>query len=177
MASAQRMAQLFSLLVFVLMARWYFVPWSRNQSRARALVPLLWIQVFRYVALQIISAQQAGFPISEARRDHILYGDLLGATLAVLALVALRFRARWSIAVVWLLVAETAYDIVNNVSGGIHEHLFGVATGTTWFVQSFYVPLVVVSAGTTAWHLIARRREGMEVRTRSQKAATGPANA
>jgi len=36
---------------------------------------------------------------------------------------------------------------VNNVGGGIRDRLFGVAKGTTWFLQSFYIPLILVSLG------------------------------
>jgi hypothetical protein len=33
--------------------------------------------------------------------------------------------SRWSIAIVWLLVAETVYDIVNNVNGGFMSVIAG----------------------------------------------------
>jgi hypothetical protein len=156
---AEKLAQFFSLGIYVTMAVWYYAPWSRTRGRADALMPLLWVQVARYVALQIVSAQQAGFPISDSRRDQLVYGDVLGAILAVIVIAALRRRARWSIPLVWLLVAETVFDIVNNVGGGVREHLFGLANGTTWFLQSFYIPLLLVALGLTVWQLYSRRGE------------------
>jgi hypothetical protein len=154
---AQQLAQIFSLVIYVMMAAWYFAPWSKTKGRADALIPLIWVQAFRYVALQIVSAQTAGFPISNSRRDQLVYGDVLGAVLAIIAIAALRSRLRLSIPLVWLLVAETIFDIVNNVGGGIREHLFGVANGTTWLLQSFYIPLLIVALGVTIWQLYSRR--------------------
>lgn len=159
---ATGLAQAFSLLLFALIARWYVVPWIRNQDRANALVPLIWVHAFRYVALQVYSAQQAGFPISDSARDRIVYGDVAGMLLAIVAICALSIRARWSILMVWLLVAETLSDTVTNVADGIHEQLFGAANGVTWMVVTFYVPLLVVSIGLTVWQLYTRRGEALE---------------
>lgn len=152
-------AQALSLVVFATIAAWYVVPWIRTRARPDALIALLWVHAFRYVGLQAFSAQQAGLPISDAGRDGIVYGDLAGMALALIAIVALRYRARVSIPLVWLLVAETMYDTVNNVTNGMREHLFGLATGVTWLVVGFYVPLLMVSLGLTVWQLSARRGE------------------
>lgn len=156
---AQGFAQMLSLVVFVTIALWYVVPWIKKQARADALIPLLWVHVFRYVALQAFSAQQAGFPISDGGRDAIVYGDLLGMILAMAAILALRHRVRFAIPLVWLLVVETMTDTVENVSHGMREHLFGLANGVTWLVLSFYVPLIIVSLGLIVWQLISRRSE------------------
>ena len=159
---AAALTQVLSLFVFVAIAKWYVVPWIRKQERADALVPLIWVHAFRYVALQAYSAQQAGFPISDTARDRIVYGDVAGMLLAMIAIGALRSRARWSIPLVWLLVAETLIDTVTNVTDGIRERLFGAANGVTWMVVTFYVPLLMVSMGLTIWQLYTRRGEALE---------------
>ncbi len=159
---AAALTQVLSLFVFVAIAKWYAVPWIRKQERADALVPLIWVHAFRYVALQAYSAQQAGFPISDTARDRIVYGDVAGMLLAMIAIGALRSRARWSIPLVWLLVAETLIDTVTNVTDGIRERLFGAANGVTWMVVTFYVPLLMVSMGLTIWQLYTRRGEALE---------------
>ena len=166
--AAAGLAQLSSLVIFVTIAGWYAVPWLRTRGRADALTALLWVHAFRGVALQVYSAQRAGFPISDSGADRIVYGDLGGMLLAMIALFALRYRSRWSIPLVWLLVAETLFDTVTNVSGGIREHLFGAANGVTWMVVSFYVPLLMVSVGLTVWQLYTRRGEPLE-RTSADK--------
>jgi len=159
--AAQGLAQMISLAVFATMAVWYIAPWLKTRERAAALIPLLWVHVFRYVALQTVSAQHAGFPISDGGRNEIIVGDVGGAILAALAIIALRRRARWSIPLVWLLVAETAFDTVTNIRGGIRERLFGASSGVTWFILSFYVPVILVSLGLLVWQLSTRRGEAL----------------
>ena len=124
---AQAAAQLFSLVVFGTMARWYVAPWLRTLERSAALVPLVWIHVFRYVALQSFSAQRDGFPISNGGVRDIVGGDVAGAIIAFATLVALRYRPRVAVPLAWLLVAETTIDTAINIRGGIHENLMGAA--------------------------------------------------
>src|SRR5215472_17425486 len=157
--AALALAQIISIVVFVTAARWYLVPWLRTLTRANALTVLLWPHAFRYVALQAYSAQQTGFPISDAGLQRIVYGDIGGMLIAFAAILALRHRSRFAIALVWVLMATTIVDTVANISGGIREHLFGAATGVTWIVVAFYVPLLMVMVGLTLWQLYTRRAE------------------
>jgi len=154
--TALGLTQLTSMLVFASIAAWYVVPWLARQERATALTALVWPHVFRYVALQAYSAQRAGFPISDAGLTRLVYGDLAGAALAFLVILALRHRVQGAAALTWLLVATTAFDTLSNISNGIHENLFGAATGVTWMVVSFYVPLLMVSLALTVWQLYSR---------------------
>jgi hypothetical protein len=162
---AQALAQLMSVIVFAAVARWYVAPWLRNQVRADALIALLWVHVFRYVALQVFSAQRDGFPISDGGAMDIVVGDVAGAVLAFITIALLRHRARVAIPLAWLLSAATVYDTVINIRGGVHEHLMGAASGVTWMVLTFFVPMVVVSTVLLMWQLASRRSEPL---------ATGP---
>jgi hypothetical protein len=156
---AQAGAQLLSLFIFATMARWYVAPRLAKLGRADALVLLLWMHAFRYIALQAFSAQRDGFPISDSALMEIVLGDLGGAVIALAAIFALRHRMRIGIALSWVLVAETLFDTVSNIHGGMREHLFGAAGGVTWLILAFYVPLVIVSLVLLAWQLYARRGE------------------
>ena len=80
-----------SFIVFALAALWYVVPWLKARPLPDALIALAWLHVFRYIALQIHSAQRFGFAVSNTGRDGILYGDLAGAAIALAAIVALLF--------------------------------------------------------------------------------------
>src|SRR5215471_14784186 len=82
MTPAQAAAQFASLIVFIAAARWYVAPWLTRQPRAPALIALLWVHVFRYVALQVFAAQHEGFPISRGGAIEIMIGDVGGAALA-----------------------------------------------------------------------------------------------
>ena len=73
---AQACAQFITLFVLVMVARWYLIPWLNSRARGEALIALLWVHVFRYVALQVFSAQQTGFPISDGGAMEIVVGDV-----------------------------------------------------------------------------------------------------
>jgi hypothetical protein len=158
---AQAGAQLISLFVFGAIARWYVVPWLQRRERADALIALLWVHVFRYVALQVFSAQRGGFPISDGGAMDIVIGDMAGAVMAFIAIILLRHRLRAGVALVWLLAAETVYDTVDNIRGGINEHLMGAAGGVTWLILVYFVPMVVVSLVLMVWQLYSRRGEAL----------------
>jgi hypothetical protein len=159
---AQAGGQFISLVVYGLIARWYVAPWLGTLKRKDAIIALLWVHVFRYVALLTFSAQRDGFPISDAGVRDIVIGDLAGAGIALAAIVALRYRVRIGIALAWLLVAETVFDTATNISGGIREHLMGAAGGVTWLILTFYVPLVIVSLVLLASQLYRRRGETLD---------------
>jgi hypothetical protein len=159
LASAQAGAQLITLFIFITLAHWYVAPWLAKRERADALIALLWVHVFRYVALQIFAAQRDGFPISTHGAMEIVVGDVGGAIIAFAAIVLLRQRALAGVALCWLLVAETATDTFLNIRGGIEEHLMGAASGVIWMILVFFVPAIIVSVGLLAWQLVARRSE------------------
>jgi hypothetical protein len=156
---AQASAQLISLIVLIAIARWHVIPWLNSRPRADALIALLWVHVFRYVALQVFSAQHDGFPISNGGAMEIVVGDVAGAVVAFIAIALLRRRVRLAIPFVWLLAAETAYDTVTNIHGGVQEHLMGAASGVTWLILVFFVPMVVVSGALMVGQLYSRRNE------------------
>src|SRR5262245_15407104 len=130
--SAAALASLLSFVAGYMMMVWYVAPWLRAQDLATALTALLWVQAFRYVALQIFSAQHFGFEVSVGARDAIAYGDLLGAVLALVAIAALHYRHRLAILLTWLVAAETLVDLVGTTIIGVRDELFGAASGLTW---------------------------------------------
>jgi hypothetical protein len=71
--------------------------------------------------------------------------------LAVIALVLLRYRPRIAVIVIWVLVAETILDLSNATIAGIRDGLFATASGVTWLILNFYVPLLWVSLALIVW--------------------------
>src|SRR6266853_1453546 len=79
------------------------------------------------------------------------------------ALIALlRYRVRLAVPLAWLLALETVYDTITNIQGGVREHLMGAASGVTWMVLTYFVPMVVVSCVLLIWQLYARRGEALD---------------
>ena len=160
--AAQAGAQFATLLIFITIARWHVAPFLAARGRAEALAALLWVNVFRYVALQIFAAQREGFPISPGGATEIVIGDVLGAVLAFAAILLLRRRSRAGLVLSWVLAVETIIDTFLNIRGGVEEHLMGAATGVTWMILVFYVPAVVVSIGLLVVQLVSRRGEALD---------------
>jgi len=156
---AAALANVLNFAIFAMIAVWYVVPWLTSQTRAGALVPLLWVQAFRHIALQIFSAQQFGFAVSNSTRDHIVAGDLIGMLLAVAAISALHYRLRMATLLIWLLVVETIFDLVYTAALGLREQLYASASSVTWLIVSFYVPLLWVTLGLIVWQMYSRRKE------------------
>jgi hypothetical protein len=150
---------LLSFAVFIAAAVWYAGPWLSRRGRADALIPLLWVHAFRHIALQIVSAQKAGFAVSNGLRDEILYGDVAGMILALLSIFALRRRLGTAIPLVWIFVVATAADLVNASIGGAREGALGSAVALTWLILTFYVPLLYTSLGLIVWQLVTRSNE------------------
>ena len=157
--SAAALASVLSFVVFAIMAVLHVAPWLAARQRAEALIPLLWVHAFRHVALQIYSAQQFGFAVSDGARDQIAGGDVTCMVLAVISIVALHYRVHIAPVPVWVLVAVTIVDLVNATIAGVREQLFAAASGLTWLILMFYVPLLWVSLGLIVWQLYSRRQE------------------
>src|SRR5262249_30311387 len=143
--SAALLAMALSFVVMVAAAAWYVVPWLKVTDRATGLTALLWVHAFRYVALQIFSAQQFGFAVSDTGRDQIAFGDLIAALPAVGAIAALRYWARLEVPILWLFFLVAAVDLSNSTFAGMREQLFASASGVTWLILTFYVPLLWIS--------------------------------
>jgi hypothetical protein len=156
---AAALATVLNLFIFMMIAGWYVSPWLATRERADALVPLLWIQAFRHVALQIFSAQRFGFAVSDSGRDQIAAGDVIGTLLAIAAISSLRYRWRIAPLLIWTLVAETTFDLVYTTALGVREQLFGSASNLTWLIVCFYVPLLWIGLGLIVWQMSSRRDE------------------
>jgi len=79
--------------------------------------------------------------------------------LAVCAIIALHYRARMASLLIWALVVETTFDLVYTTILGIREQLYATASGLTFLIVTFYVPLLWVSLGLIVWQLYSRRHE------------------
>jgi hypothetical protein len=136
---------------------WWVAPWVAKRPWPQALTPLLFVHVFRHIALQLVSDQHGGFPISNAGRDQIVYGDLLGFVLALLAMAAIqRGWAFWK-PLTWAFVVATVLDLGNALVVGLREQLFDHASGVSWLILTFYVPALWLSTGLVVWQLLRRQ--------------------
>jgi|GEM_PF-4853141 len=82
----------FCLVAYSLFAWWYGVPRLSRLPREAALVPLVWIHVFRMVGGTILAPGSVDAAVPAEFRTMIGFGDMATALLALLALIALRRR-------------------------------------------------------------------------------------
>jgi hypothetical protein len=142
-----------------LFASCYTVPWMRQRPAAVAISACLWVHALRIVALQIFSARRFGFEIPVSVAQLIVWGDVLGAGLAVLGIWLLRRRSAAAITVLWLFVIETAVDLIYGTVVGIRHHATATAHDLTWVILNFYVPVLWVTLVLAAWQLMTRGTE------------------
>jgi hypothetical protein len=143
----------FCLAAYALIAWWYGAPRLSRLPRELALVPLVWIHVFRMVGGTILApgAVDAGVPTEF--RTMIGYGDMATALLALVALIALRRRAGAAIPLVWLFLAVGLLDTVNAIIQSLRFSVFTYPLGLNWVIVTTYVPALLVSSVLILIHL------------------------
>ena len=154
-------AMTLSFVALSLLTGIHLVPWLRVRPWRQALLPLLWVHAGRHVALQLFSSQSAGLEVSDAVRDQIVYGDLLGMLLALATIAALHWRWPHARSIAWLFVLVTFVDLSNALRGGITEQLLAKATDVSWLILNFYVPALWITLALIAW-ILTRAYDGSE---------------
>ncbi len=130
-----------SVIVFALIARWYIAPWLAQKPRDSALAILILPHTLRHLGLaflvpgQVTEAMPADFAAAAG------YGDLATGLLALLAVIALRYRWAIAIALVWLFNVVGTFDLLNALRQAEAVPHF-VAT---WYIPTFVVPILLVS--------------------------------
>ena len=151
--------QLFSLIVFSLGAIFFWRPALERWSRGNALISLLGVHVFRVLVLWVIPAQRGGLPVSDAAVTEIVTGDLSGAAIALVSIVALHRRSSLGIPFAWLVLIETFADIGVAIHRRLVEPLNVEPSGPLYFVLAFFVPLMLVTLPLLIWQLSSRWKE------------------
>ena len=154
-----RQAQLITMMAYMLIAWWYVGPWLRRLRFTQALTILLWVHVFRYSVLYIYVAQHEGYPISGIATEELVIGDLAGAILAIVSIVALRFNWRLGLITSWLVVVASVLDFVGATYLRISEPARADATGVWWIIFVYFGPLILVSLPLMVWQLSMRATE------------------
>lgn len=150
--------QLFtSVVVFSIVTAWYVWPYLTGLSRNSALIPLLFVQVPRYVGMTLLVPGMVDPKLPTEFLSAAAYGDLLEAALAFASIVALRRDWRVAIPLVWVANTWGFLDLLNGVRGVLQLNVPSFNLATFWYVYTFYAPLVVVSHLTIFWILIKHR--------------------
>jgi hypothetical protein len=136
----------FSLVAYALIAWWYGAPRLARLPREVALVPLVWIHAFRIVGGTILAPGAVDSAVPGDFRTMIGFGDMATALVALLALIALRFRLQGAIALVWLCLTVGLLDTVNAIIQSMRSSVFTHGLGVNWVIVTSYVPALLVSS-------------------------------
>src|SRR5438552_18625366 len=105
----------FALVVYTIVAWWYGIPRLSMLPREVALVPLVWVHAFRIIGGTILAPGAVDAAVPVEFRTMIGLGDIATAVLALVALLALRYRVSWALASVWMVLVLGLLDTVNAI--------------------------------------------------------------
>ena len=148
---------LLSFVVFGLLAWWYVWPWLRSVDRTTAFTALTFVHALRPIGATVLVASVAGTALPRDFAQAVAYGDLATSVLAVLTLLALRWRLGLAIALVWLTNVVGTADLVNALIGGVRNDVSRLGMGSFWYVVTILVPILWITH-VLGFALLLRRR-------------------
>ncbi len=135
----------FSSIAWAIVAARYIWPQLRLRQRADALRPLLILHSFRFIGLAFLVPGVVSMDLPSAFAQSAAYGDIVAAILALLALLLLPTTS--GIVMVWIFNLWGAADLINAFYQANHTGLRAGQLGSTYFIPTFIVPLLLITHG------------------------------
>lgn len=133
-----------SLISWALITRWYVHPVARRYPIEQVIEPILFLHSFRYIGLMFLIPGVTA-ELLDSRFSHpAAYGDLLAAMLAFIGIAAIRLKANWALASVWVFNIAGLLDLLNAVVRGLIFTADG-HLGSTYWIPATIVPLLLVT--------------------------------
>jgi hypothetical protein len=136
----------FGLLAWSVFAAQYIWPAISKRERAEALRPILTLHAFRYIGLAVLIPGVVSPQLATTSFAHgLAYGDLITATLALIALAALRTKLAGPL--VWIFNIFGTADLLNAFYQGGRIALPDTPglLGAAYFIPILAVPLLLVT--------------------------------
>jgi len=160
----------FGFLAWGVFAAQYIWPAIGKRQRAEALRPLLVLHGFRYIGMAVlipgvVSPELSGSVFARG----LAYGDLAAATLALIALAAL--KTRWAGPLVWVFNIFGTADLLNAFYQGNRISLARMPglLGAVYFLPILGVPLLFVTH-ILVFRLLLRKQQAAPSRIVSRAA-------
>ena len=148
---------LLSCVVCAFVVAWYVWPLLIKLPRNSALIPLLFVHVFRYVGMTLLVAGMIDPNLPREFLAGAAYGDLIAAVLAFASIFALRSNWPGAVPLVWVANTWGFVDLLNGVRGLMQINVPSFNLATIWYVYTFYAPVVIASHLMIFWILIKSR--------------------
>jgi hypothetical protein len=120
-------------------------PELRLRPRAEALRPLLMLHSFRFIGLAFLVPGVVSPDLPSAFARSAAYGDIIAATLAVLAVISLPTAA--GVVIAWIFSIWGSVDLFNAFYQANHAGLLPGQLGATYFIPTLVVPLLLITHG------------------------------
>jgi hypothetical protein len=146
-----------SAVVCAAVVAWYVWPSLTKLPRNSALIPLIFVHVFRYVGMTLLVTGMVDPRLPRDFLSSAAYGDLIAAALALASIFALRSNWRVAVALVWVFNTWGFVDLLNGVRGLLQLNVPSFNLATFWYVYTFYAPVVIASHLMIFWILLKSR--------------------
>jgi hypothetical protein len=135
----------FSFVAWAVVAALYIWPQLRTRTRIDALRPLLVLHSFRFIGLAFLIPGVVSPDLPSAFAHAAAYGDIVAATLALLALATL--SSKLGIAVIWVFNIWGSFDLLNAFYQANGAGLLAGQLGAAYFIPTAVVPLLLITHG------------------------------
>jgi hypothetical protein len=135
----------FGFVAWAVVAALYIWPELQNRSRIDALRPLLVLHSFRFIGLVFLVPGVVSPDLPAAFARGAAYGDIVAASLALLALATL--RSKWGIAAVWVFNIWGSFDLLNAFYQANGAGMLAGQLGAAYFIPTAIVPLLLITHG------------------------------
>jgi hypothetical protein len=133
----------FGFIAWGIVTARYIWPQLRHRQRADALRPLLMLHSFRFIGLSFLVPGVVSGDLPSAFAHSAAYGDIIAATLALLALLRLRHGS--GVVIAWLFNLWGSADLINAFYQANATGLSPGQLGATYFIPTLVVPLLLIT--------------------------------
>jgi hypothetical protein len=147
----------FAFVAWGIVAKRYIWPNLRHRPQAEALRPLLILHSFRFIGLAFLVPGVVSADLPSAFAHSAAYGDIVAATLALLALASLPRRA--GVVIAWIFNLWGSADLLNAFYQANDAGLVPGQLGVTYFFPTLVVPLLLITHGLAFRILLQHQAE------------------
>ena len=147
----------FSCIAWGILTARYIWPALRLRQRADALRPILILHSFRFIGLAFLVPGVAKADLPSAFAHAAAYGDIIAATLALLALASLPSGA--GVVIAWIFSLWGSADLLNAFYQAQGAGLVPGQLGATYFIPTLVVPLMLITHGLAFRILLQHQSE------------------
>ena len=135
----------FSFIAWGIVTARYIWPELRLRQRPEALRPVLNLHSFRFIGLAFLVPGVVSPDLPSAFAHSAAYGDIIAAILALLALISLPNAS--GVVIAWIFSLWGTADLFNAFYQANHARLTAGQLGSTYFIPTFIVPLLLITHG------------------------------